>query len=355
MQNDLYRLEDIIDVAKFQKIQDDIARATDMALLTVDYKGVPFTGHSQCQAHCTRIRELSPYRDLCQKCDSRGGLEAARLQKPYIYLCHQGLVDLAVPIIVNGQYLGAMMAGQIQLLDLAEADSLEQIVAKRLPKADALSGSDFSSDLISGSNFALEIEALRETLPKMTLAKVQAIASMLFHISQYIVEEAILKTSLTYFKQLDAQHHNLSEGLMETGAKDLPLPYPSPLPLPHPSAKQDLLKPAFDFIAAHVNEALYIEQLATLCNVSVSYFSKCFNKATGMNFSSYHNVKKIEKAVTLLQTSNNSINQISDDLGFDTPGYFIKLFKQQIGVTPAVYRQQYQQTQQVNYNNQQSK
>lgn len=352
MQNDLYRLEDIIDVSKFQKIQDDIARATDMALLTVDYKGVPFTGHSQCQAHCTRIRELSPYRDLCQKCDSRGGLEAARLQKPYIYLCHQGLVDLAVPIIVNGQYLGAMMAGQIQLLDIEEADNLEQIVAKRLPKADSGSGSSINSE----SDFALEIEALRETLPKMTLAKVQAISSMLFHISQYIVEEAILKTSLTYFKQLDAQHHNLSEGVMELDAKALsPLPLASPLPMPLPSAKQDLLKPAFDYIAAHVHEALYIEQLATLCNVSVSYFSKCFNKATGMNFSAYHNVKKIEKAVTLLQTSNSSINQVSDALGFDTPGYFIKLFKQQIGVTPAVYRQQYQQIQQVNYNNQQSK
>lgn len=328
----MFRLEDLIDADKFQKIQDDIAKAIDMALLTVDYKGVPFTGHSACQAYCTLVREVPQYRDLCQKCDSRGGLEAARLQRPYIYICHLGLVDLAVPIIINGQYLGAVMAGQVLLAEGENEDQLEQIVVKKVSTSDG--------------EFERKIERLRANLPRMSLGKIEAIASMLFHINQYIVEEAILKASLTKWVEFD--NHNDQGNAVPITSLNFEA---NTLPRPVPTAKEDLLKPAFQFMEQHVEERLYVEQMASLCNLSVSYFSKCFNKATGMSFSAYHNWLKIQKAEKLLQTSNRSVNQLSDDLGFDTPGYFIKLFKKQVGVTPAVYRQEYQLKTQVEYKN----
>lgn len=335
MSKDFYKLEDIIDVAKFQKIQDDIAKATDMAILTVDYKGVPFTGHSQCQLHCSRIREIPYYRDLCQKCDSRGGLEAARGHKPYVYICHRGLVDLAVPIVVNGQYVGAMMAGQVQLSesedDSADVEPLEPIVASSYNRMAKGTAEEIQRDA--------ELREMASLLPKMSLSKIQAIASMLSHIGGYIVEEAILKARLS-----ECAIGQLPEGALalerpKTQSQVLAQVHESPEPL---TAKADLIQPALAYMAMHISDKIYIDHMANLCNLSVSYFSKCFNKSTGMNFATYHNHTRIGRAATMLETSNESVGAISDALGFENSGYFIKKFKEIHGVTPAIYRQQYQ-------------
>ncbi|OPF50463.1 histidine kinase [Clostridium baratii] len=170
-------LNDVIDIEIFQKIQDDIAEATGISIITVDYKGKPETKHSKCSEFCNLMRKNERFSELCEKCDSRGGLEAARLEKPYIYRCHKGLVDFATPIIVDGQYLGSVMAGQV--LTEEEDLDLENIV----------SGKD------GFKNLEEEEELLKayKKLPVFKFEKVQSIAKMMFHISNYIVEEAVLK------------------------------------------------------------------------------------------------------------------------------------------------------------------
>ena len=127
----LLDIREILDVNSFQKIQDDIAKATEFAMITVDYKGIPVTKHSRCSEFCRLIREQKEFSKLCEKCDSRGGLEAAREGSFYIYKCHRGLVDVAVPIIIDGQYLGAVMVGQVLLMD-ADDHELEAVLTKEL-------------------------------------------------------------------------------------------------------------------------------------------------------------------------------------------------------------------------------
>ncbi|MDQ0149710.1 PocR ligand-binding domain-containing protein [Eubacterium multiforme] len=172
-------LNDVIDIDVFQKIQDDIAEATGVSIITVDYKGKPETKHSKCSEFCTLMRKKSKYAELCEKCDSRGGLEAARLEKPYIYRCHKGLIDFATPIIVNGQYLGSVMAGQI--LPKEENIELEDIVTRE----------NIKFDLKDEENEEL-IQAYKK-LPIVEFDRIKSIANMMFHISNYIVEEAVLK------------------------------------------------------------------------------------------------------------------------------------------------------------------
>ncbi len=173
---ELLKLEDIIDVEAFQGFQDDISKATDMALLTVDYKGVPITQHSLCKSYCKLMRRNPQHKALCQKCDSRGGLEAARMHQPYIYVCHRGLVDLAVPIVANGQYLGAMMAGQVRLSNPHDTEKLERICEGKDTKDE--------QDML---------DLYWKELPQMGYEKIEAIGNMLFHISQSIVEKSMLR------------------------------------------------------------------------------------------------------------------------------------------------------------------
>lgn len=312
------KLEDIIEATVFQHMQDQLSKATDLAILTVDFKGVPITEHSFCKAFCALMRKDPQSRDLCQKCDSRGGIEAARLEAPYIYMCHQGLVDLAVPIMANGQYLGAIMAGQVQMASPLDEDKLE-IMHMR-------------TQLIHDDATEKKLLEYKKQLPVMTYEKVKAIGHLLFEISQLYVERALLRhtaSPLVDKKTVSAPEESFTELSHPVDPNHIePNPYV-------------FLNPAFKMLGQHIEKRFSVDEMAALCNVSVSYFSKCFSKATGMRFAAYQNQIKIQAAEMALKTTNRTITEISDNLGFESPSYFIKTFKQRLGVTPSNYRQRY--------------
>lgn len=108
------RLKELIDINILQDIQDKFADITGMSFVTVDFKGKPITRYSNFSEFCKKVRSIPNMQEECYKSDAHAGLEAAISQKPYIYRCPCGLVDFAIPIIVNEQYLGALLCGQIR-------------------------------------------------------------------------------------------------------------------------------------------------------------------------------------------------------------------------------------------------
>ncbi|MEK5397101.1 transcriptional regulator [Paenibacillus sp. VTT E-133280] len=342
MSKSRFNLEEIIDLKKWEKLQDSLSLVTKMAILTVDYKGVPVTKHSFCQPFCQGVRQDSTLSPYCQKCDARAGIEAVRQNKPYIYLCHFNIIDIAIPIIIDDQYLGAIMAGQLKLRE-PDVSHLEQIVS-RPPNVE--------------SN--LKFQALKEdyeALPVLSYDEVTKCVDLLLQLSTYIVEEAIQKrttvdlykrvlttdmdtstsaetveeTDLAY-RKIQSLQQELSGALIETklknGAQRL-------------VASNTVLQPAFDYIYAHKNENFNLKEMAKLCHISPSYFSRIFTKETGENFSLFVARLKIEWAKQLLESTEAPIHQVSDDLGFCDTGYFIKIFKRFENLTPAVYRNMY--------------
>jgi len=306
-------LDYIINAHNFQKIQDCLSEASDMAMLTVDYQGTPVTRHSRCSRYCDLVRSDSVLNDLCRKCDSRGGLEAARLGKPYIYRCHMGLLDLAVPIVVEGHYTGAVLAGQVVLSDEKETTVLEKIAGSpQLGVDDAMRSS---------------LEEAHAMLPVMTRDRVQVIANMLFQITNYIIEEALVKI-------------NLNEAMsVPAAAAAAAVPSASPEPSAAvPAYNTLILQPAFDYIKRNYAKRFTLDDMASLCNISSSYFSKLFNKITGESFSGYINIVRVERACELLERTDTPITVIALDLGFEDNSYFDKVFKRITGVTPSFYK-----------------
>ena len=123
----VYNLNDIIDVNVLQEIQDGFAESTGFAAVTVDYTGKPVTKYSKFSDFCMLVRQQGKCLQDCHKSDAHGGLEAARRGTPYIYRCHSGLVDFAIPIIAIGQYLGSIMAGQTKVKE-KDIDELDDIM-----------------------------------------------------------------------------------------------------------------------------------------------------------------------------------------------------------------------------------
>ena len=64
---------------------------------------------------------------------------------------------------------------------------------------------------------------------------------------------------------------------------------------------------------------MYIEKAASLCNISVSYFSRLFKKELNITFSRYVNMLKIREAKELLELTRLQIGEIAYTVDMKIP------------------------------------
>jgi ligand-binding sensor protein/AraC-like DNA-binding protein len=337
---DNLKLNKVIDLEKWSSLQDLLSTVTKVAIIIVDYKGNPVTKHSGCNRFCEAVRSDSQLVKYCQKCDSRGGLEAVRLNEPYMYLCHYNIVDIAIPIIIDDKYIGALMAGQVKLSDsIKSEESLEQIVE--------ISKSSIAKKALE------DFKKYYEELPVLSYNEVKEIANMLFSLCNYVVEEALNKNLILdmyqkavkndikidsdilegyTIKNIEYAKKEISNAIIDSYITE------KSLNSAIDTTVSSTLKPAIEYIYKNKSENISAEKLAKVCHISSSYFSKLFAKETGESFSKYLAKLKVEWAKNMLEETNMNINEISDELGFSECGYFIKIFKKYEGVTPFIYR-----------------
>lgn len=111
---DNVKIEDLIDLNFLQKFQDDFGESMEIASITVDMDGKPITKPTRYTNFCINLTQSSDEgRRRCAESHLKGGMEATRTGKPYIYTCHAGLIDFAAPIIVAGQHIATILGGQI--------------------------------------------------------------------------------------------------------------------------------------------------------------------------------------------------------------------------------------------------
>lgn len=104
------------------------------------------------------------------------------------------------------------------------------------------------------------------------------------------------------------------------------------------TAKTAAVKEAQKFIISHLSGDLSVQTISDVLNMHPAYLSRLYKLETGENISDYISRLKMEKAVMLLQTSTRKIYEISIEIGYQNPHYFIKLFKKHFGFTPQEYR-----------------
>ncbi|MCT4613426.1 MAG: helix-turn-helix domain-containing protein [Marinifilaceae bacterium] len=81
-----------------------------------------------------------------------------------------------------------------------------------------------------------------------------------------------------------------------------------------------------------------LKYCAEKLNISTTYLSDLLKKETGISGREHIHRFVIEKAKTNLLNSNEPINQIAYNLGFEYPSHFNKLFKAHTGMSPKEYR-----------------
>lgn len=78
--------------------------------------------------------------------------------------------------------------------------------------------------------------------------------------------------------------------------------------------------------------------VANYFHYAPAYLSNYIKEHTGENFIDLIKNIKLNRAVYLLRSSNLSINDICNEIGYESPPHFFRLFKEKYGLTPAKYR-----------------
>ena len=99
-----------------------------------------------------------------------------------------------------------------------------------------------------------------------------------------------------------------------------------------------LIKQAQEYIRAHFARDLSLDNVSRQVNVSPYYFTKLFKEETGQTFVEYLTSIRMEKAKTLLNTTDKSMKEICTAVGYSDPNYFSRSFKKNTGETPTEYR-----------------
>lgn len=86
-----------------------------------------------------------------------------------------------------------------------------------------------------------------------------------------------------------------------------------------------------------------LKQLADSVNMSKYHFARLFKQIIGYTPIEYYNRLKIQKACELLDTTDCSNKEISDNLSFSSPFYFSETFKRITGCSPKEYKRLHQE------------
>ena len=99
-----------------------------------------------------------------------------------------------------------------------------------------------------------------------------------------------------------------------------------------------------NYISAHINDNLRLEQLAALVGMTPTAFSRYFKLRTGKNLSEYIIDIRLGIAARQLVDTAESVSEICWSCGFNTLSNFNRLFRKRKGCSPTEFREKYQKT-----------
>ena len=95
-----------------------------------------------------------------------------------------------------------------------------------------------------------------------------------------------------------------------------------------------------NYIDENYQDDLNLDHLSQSFSINKFYLQKQFKKKTGLSPNEYLTRVRLERAKNLLRTTNDTVMQIAQEVGY-TASYFDNVFKKYESVTPHTYRQRW--------------
>lgn len=104
------------------------------------------------------------------------------------------------------------------------------------------------------------------------------------------------------------------------------------------SQKQSSVSRVLHYLNQNYAENISLDELSQTLHLNKYYICHSFKETTGYTISNYVIRKRVAEAKKLLLSTDAPILSISETLGFNTPVYFSRAFKQYVGVSPQLFR-----------------
>ncbi len=223
----------------------------------------------------------------CLEAEARAQRSAARKLARQQHHCYAGLSLVAVPVMVGGRHVATLMGGQVFRREPTERDL--QLVLRMLGTG-------------MGKEWEPKVREAYFATPVLPADRFQAVLQLLEVFAQYLTEF------------VSRQAVACCEGEPPAVA----------------TAKQ--------FVQAHVEEPITLEQVVKQVHVSRFYFCKLFKKATGFTLTEYIARVRVERAKALLVDPSRRISEVVFAAGFGSIPRFNSVFRQHVGMAPTEYR-----------------
>lgn len=93
-----------------------------------------------------------------------------------------------------------------------------------------------------------------------------------------------------------------------------------------------------DYINAHFERSIRVEDLGKLLNFSESHFGRAFRRAFGTSTREYLTRRRIEVAQSLMLTTREPLSGIALQCGLSDQSHFTRVLRRIVGETPCAWR-----------------
>ena len=103
------------------------------------------------------------------------------------------------------------------------------------------------------------------------------------------------------------------------------------------------IQTVIDYIMLNPTEEYTSDKLSGMAEVAETTFRRQFKEATGKTATEFIRQVRLTTAARLLLVSNDPVNCIAHDVGFEDANHFTRVFRQAFGMTPGRYRKMSQE------------
>lgn len=165
-------LKDILTEEFLNQFQDSFAFATGFGVVFVDLDGNHIGEGSNFSKFCAEINKTKEGACYCAQTNRKAIDIAIKTKKSSIYVCHAGLINIEIPLTYDGEYIGAITAGQVLCSDM----------------------DDYPRDTKSDSMPWLKTEEAAEyfkNIKVLTRQQIEATATSLENFTNYIIQNTM--------------------------------------------------------------------------------------------------------------------------------------------------------------------
>jgi len=280
--------DDIRSSATLERLQENLHLLTGLAFDFLRLDERDKQNHAKYEVElCRSVHKIPAGRQACEQCGIKVRDECLATKKPVLHVCHLGLNDVLVPLVVRKKVVGILTAGQF-LMEPPNAQDFQKLL-KRLTQ-------------LNIHIAEAEVEKYYHELPVCSKQKIDAIISLLMDFSVYIT---------------DTEHR---------------------LMVIQDQRQSNRVNLALEFIKSRFPEAITVKDIATAAHASPSHIRKLFREELGVSPIAYLNNYRLEVSTAMLEKTAMSIIQISYQVGFENVSHYNHLFKKRFGLAPSHYR-----------------